>query len=312
MPLSIGSFGWSRQPERFRAYAATLPSGDDFWSLLEAKDDNGDRFCYRALTLALRLQNNTRWLSGGRLVSLDQKQVGSCVGHGEATRGSVLAALDCYYRGEPEKFVNILCPEWSYYASRVECGMIGRGDGSTGEGAAKAATKHGVLPKGKYGSVDCSEYTEARCRSWGDGKQLPAEVIAEAKPHVASQYIACDTSQKVWLAAGAALPINFCSMQGFEGKRDADGAIRPKGQWPHSMAGGTARYTTKAGRRLVLVHQSWGNDWTDGPYYLDQPWGSFYADLDVLGEMASEGDTFIDIGYAGEAWPNLPPDFTQI
>lgn len=312
MPLTIGTFGWDRQPERYRAYAATLPAGDDFWEKLEAADDNGDRFFYRMLTLCLRLQGNTRWLKNGQLVSLNQKQVGSCVGHGEATRGSVLAAADCYYRGEPEKFVAILCPEWSYYASRVECGMIGRGDGSTGEGAARAAIKHGVLPKGKYGVIDCSEYSETRCRDWGDGKTIPAEAKAEAKPHVAAQYLPCNTARKVWLAAGAGLPINFCSMQGFEGSRDADGAIKPRGQWPHSMAGGTARRTTKAGRKLVLIHQSWGDDWTDGPYIEDQPLGSFYADLDVVGEMAAEGDTFIDVGYAGESLPDLPPDFTRI
>ena len=41
--------------------------------------------------------------------------------------------------------------------------------------------------------------------------------------------------EDVWTAVGAGFVINVCSNVGYEGTRDNDGAIKPKGSWPHSM-----------------------------------------------------------------------------
>lgn len=311
----VGSFGWVRNEAASRAYTATLSGGAAFWDKLREADDGGDRFWYRALTLCLRRKGDTRWIKehGGQtvLVSWNQGQVGSCVGHGQGLETTLTSALDIYMRGEPEAFQGIHSPEWAYYASRVEAGMIGRGDGSTGTGAAKSSNSLGTLVRGTYGGVDCSEYSESRCRSWGDGKSIPQAAKDAAKQHKTAEYVAVDTAEKVWLCAGAGLPYNQCSDIGWESARDADGACRVRGSWPHSMLAGSARYTTKSGRKLVLIHQSWGDDWTSGPYYSDQPLGSFYVDLEAAAEAASQGDTFVNTGYGGYV-SDLPADFTQM
>ncbi len=319
-------FGWVRDPDGFRSYNATLDSGDAFWDALRAADDGGDRFYYRAAVLGLQAIGQTRWLYKRNgvwvLRSYDQGQIGGCVGTGEAKRAAYIAALDVYLRLENEGFAGMASPEWSYYASRYHCGMIGRGDGATGYGAAKAAVGSdnsgipgGVLIQGTYGGVNVSEYSVSRMGSWGDGRGIPNEAAAEARQHRCAKYVAVDTAEKCWLLAGAGMPWNQCSDLGWETARDADGACRQRGSWNHSMCAGAARYTTAKGRKLILIDQSWSvgpDDWTSGPYYGDQPWGSFYVDLDDAGEAARQGDTFVDISYAGDDPPTAPVSFTQM
>jgi hypothetical protein len=310
-----GCFGWVEDRPGFTAYAATLEAGDDFWDTLRAADDGGDRFWYRALAMCLRDLGLKRWLRDRDGVpcirSYNQADIGSCVGNGEAKRQSYVAALDKWLHLEPEEFVGMFSPEWAYYASREQSGMLGRGDGSTGYGAARANVVHGALIQGVYGDVDLSEYTVSNCYRFGLGRGIPQAAVTEAGKHKYGRYIQVDTAEKVWLCAGAGIPINFCSGQGFQGSRDEDGFIRARGTWYHSMCGCAARRTTKRGRKGILIDQSWGDDWTGGPYYGDMPWGAFYADLEVAGEMASQGDTFADIGYIGHQ-AELPLSFTRI
>jgi hypothetical protein len=318
--------GWVKDEPGIRAYNATLPSGEDFWDKLRAADDGGDRFYYRAVVLGLQAIGITRWLAQRNgvwvLRSYNQGQIGSCVGTGEAKRQSYIAALDVFLRLDNEAFTGMFSPEWAYYASRYHCGMLNRGDGSTGFGAAKAAVGSvtpdvpgGSLVQGVYGGINVTEYSVSRCGSWGDGRGIPKEAPAEANQHRYVQYLKVDTAEKCWLLAGAGMPWNQCSDLGWETARDADGACSRRKSWNHSMCAGAARYTTAKGRKLVLIDQSWSvgpDDWTTGPYYGDQPWGSFFADLDDAGEAASQGDTFVDIAYAGDVLPVAPVSFTSM
>ncbi len=316
-PNFTPTFGWVKDEPGFRAYAATLQTADPWWDQLKANDDGGDRFFYRALVRCLQRAGLSRWIkkrgSTPVLDTYNQLQVGSCVGNTEGKIKSHIAANDSTVRLDPEAFKNMFSPEFSYWASRMESGMRpGSGDGSTGFGAAKAAVKYGSLIKGVYGGEDITEYTETRCRNWGDGRGIPAEAKTEAAQHCFADYLKVSTAEQVWLLAGAAYPFNVCSNVGFENTRDVDGAIKPRGKWPHSMTAATARYTTKAGRKLVLIENSWDESWNEGPYYGDQPVGSFYVDLDVLADMVSEGDSFVDRGYIGHSSSDTAPDFTQM
>ena len=45
--------------------------------------------------------------------------------------------------------------------------------------------------------------------------------------------------------------------------------------WPHCMCITSRRTSTKYGR-LYLFMQSWTPQWTSGPYFLDEPVGSFW------------------------------------
>jgi len=311
------AFGWIKQPEQAAAYTATLPAADDFWDTLRAKDDGKDRFSYRALRLCLKDAKITHWLGMDgvfeRIRSFNQSNLGSCVGVADGKRWSYMCALDIYLRLDAEKFIDMGCPEICYGLSREAAGMLGRGDGSTGYGMAQANTQMGSLAQGVYGKYDLREYSVSTCYQFGL-HGVPADVKALCLQHKYSQYLPVNTAEKAWLCAGAGLPFNMCSGSGFEDPRgrDEDGALRQRGSWNHSMIGGAARYTTKKGRKLILVDQSWGDDWIDGPYYQDQPYGSFYAETDAVGAAVAEGDSYVDLGFCGYTRPQVPLQFTEM
>lgn len=307
------TFGWNNRPEIAKAYAATLDPGDEFWDKLEAIDDGRDVFWYRLLVLSLQRAGKAEWLydRGGIVTHLpyDQKQVGSCVGNGKALEQTYKATIDVFHFGDVERFVGMACAEWCYYTAKKSDNDLNYRDGSTGAGAAKGSCNEGLFCYGEL--PDVTAYTEARARSWGAGK-VPAKAVEIAKPHVCKSYLQVKNARHVWLAAGFGFPFSFCSDQGFEGKRDADGAIKPRGSWNHCMTGGAARRTTAAGRKLVLTNQSWIRTWTDGPYHEDQPEGSFYIDLDVAGSMAAQGDTFVNVDFQGEPDDRQDVSFTDL
>jgi hypothetical protein len=307
------SFGWIKDPTGYAAYAATLPAAGDFWDQLRARDDGNDRFCYRALRLCLADAKLDQWLVQDgpwtRIRTYDQGSIGSCVGNADAKRWSYMAALDIHLRLDAERFAGMGCPEVCYGLSREAAGMLGRGDGSTGYGMAQANTGMGSVAQAVYGKYDLRAYSVNTCRQFGL-RGVPDEIKGVAAKHKYGEYLRVDTAEKAWLCAGAGLPFNQCSGVGWEGTRDADGAIRRRGSWSHSMCCGAARRTTPKGRKLILIDQSWYPDWTSGPYWLDQPEGSFYADLDAVGEAVSEGDSFVDLGFLGYDRPAVPLSFT--
>lgn len=307
-------FGWIKDPPGYQSYAATLAPADEFWDQLRARDDGADRYCYRALRLCLEDAKLDEWLVRDgdwvRIRTYDQGNIGSCVGHADAKRWAYMAALDIYLRLDPEQFVGMGCPEVAYGLGRECCGMLGRGDGCMGYGMAKANTSLGSVAQAVYGAYDLRRYSVRTCYEFGL-RGVPAEIKSVARQHPYSLYLRVDTAEKAWLCAGAGLPFNQCSSLGWDGRRDEDGAIRQRGRWSHSMCCGAARRTTRKGRKLILIDQSWHPAWTSGPYWLDQPEGSFYADLDAVGEAVSEGDSFVDLGFCGYNRPPLPKSFTE-
>jgi hypothetical protein len=315
---TVGQMGWVEDRPGFTAYAAGLERGDDFWDSLRAADDGGDRFWYRAIVQCLREVGGAiaqQWLkdrgSMAVLRSLNQGSIGSCVGNANGLLKTANAALNILRWLRGEAFFACYSPEWEYYASRKMSGMIGRGDGSTGYGAAKSSVEMGALMQGVYGGVDVSKYSVSTCGQWGAGRGIPQEAIAEAAKHKCGRYVSVDTAEKAWLCAGAGIPINQCSNVGWNTNRDSDGACRRSGSWNHSMLLGLARRTTKAGRKLILINQSWGDDWTGGDYYADQPWGAFYSELDDVERAVSQGDTFADIEFVGDPATKPNSSFTE-
>jgi hypothetical protein len=311
--------GWIPRIAESQRWAAAncLATDDDFWEAIRAKNaeltalyKTEDRYWYRLVTTCFQWADSNWIKQDGdywRLVSLSQKSVGSCVGHGACEEQTANQAVDILGRGQGERLETWFCPEVSYGLSRECCGMLGdRGDGSTGFGAAKGNMELGCLPKGVYGSIDLREYNEARCRDYGY-RGVPAELKALCKPFTTKKYIKVTTAEQVWLLAGVGVPINFCSSQGFENQnRNDEGMLKPSGSWMHSMMGAHARRVSAKYGKLVLIQQSWGDGWCGGPYWLDQPGGSFYAELAVVGRMAAQGDTFAqwDMGgvAADKAW----------
>lgn len=291
-------FGYQPNPPATAAFCATLPAryGSELDSLVKA-DDNADALNYRALAKCLGLE-------GKQIPSRNQKSVGSCVGHGTATPADVVAAVDILCRGDNEEWRFSASADALYALSREVSGNLGRGDGSYGGAAAKAVRECGVIHMTKYGEHDLTTYSEQRCRDWSL-RGVPQLVKDAAKATPMRATTPATSIEQLWAALGNGYAANLCSNVGFDSARDSEGRCRRSGKWNHSM-GATSRRTTRGGNRLILIHQSWGNDWTSGPYYLDQPLGSFWADYEDVAMMVAQDDTFIYGDYDGFVRRKLP------
>ena len=304
-------FGWSPNPQATEAFVARLPrSYGDQIEELAAKDDGRDALNYRALGTCLSKAGMADWIhqrDGVACVrSLNQGPVGTCVGNAEARLLDVLAAIEIILGNEPEEFRATFSPEGLYGLGREKAEMLGPGDGLYGAAIADAVREWGTLNQMVYGNVDLTHYDPTRCREYGR-KGVPKTLKSIAAEHKVIHTAQVKSAEEGWALLGAGYTINMCSSLGFEGSRDKEGVIRRHGSWGHSMAV-SSRRTTTSGNRLVLVHQSWGDDWTDGPYWEDMPWGSFWILLKDFDAAVKQGDCFAHARYQGFA-PRRLPDF---
>ena len=306
-----GYFGWVPNPAATRAFVARLPTiYRDQIADLVAQDDDRDALNYRALTTCVQRAGLTHWLrerDGVMCVrSLDQGPVGSCVGNAEARLLDVLAAVEIIIGQELEEFPATFSPDALYGLGREKGNMLGPEDGLYGSAMADAVREWGTLHQLVYGDIDLRRYDPGRCREYGR-RGVPASLKPIAAEHLVLHTALVESANEGWALLGAGYTINMCSTLGFDGDRDSDGIIRRRGTWPHSMAV-TSRRTTRKGDRIVLVHQSWGDDWTDGPYWEDMPWGSFWIHLQDFGAALAQGDSFAHASYQGFQ-PRRLPDF---
>lgn len=144
----------------------------------------------------------------------------------------------------------------------------------------------------KFGSIPPDRTTAApfgnnlvtsvtRCRSWEECRDL--------------------------IAAGHAL--SSCGSEGFSNRRDEWGVSRREGRWAHAMAGMGADDRPETIRRygcgLMLMGQSWGPNWNEGPRRVfgttvDIPPGYFWARWDDV--KARSWSAVSDVN----GWRNAP------
>lgn len=283
-------FGYVPNPEKTLAYAASMPLryGAEL-DLLAGADDNSDALNYRALAKCIGME-------GKQIPSRNQGPVGACVGTGTATPCDIVAAIDILVRGDNEEFRFMASADALYALGRDISNHLGRGDGSYGGAAAKAIRECGVIHQTRYGDVDLTTYSASRARDWA-AKGVPQVVKDAAKKTPMRATTLLKTIEQAWAAIGSGYAFNMCSDVGWDSHRDQDGACRRSGSWGHSMAVTSRR--TAGSRRLFLVHQSWGDNWTGGPYWQDQPLGSFWADWDSIERAIRQDDSFVYGGYDG-------------
>ena len=305
--ILVGAQGYKPDPEGTEAFVRTLPLSYAIQALALKEDDDGrDCLNYRNLTRLIKLHGDIdRWLNeSNQLRSRNQNPAGTCVGFGTATPLDILAACDITCRNEPELFKGTFSPDWCYGASRDISGHLGRSDGSYGGAAAKAIREWGTLLQ-----IDELEQYDYKKTRWWARYGVPEELKSLADPHKVIFTTRLEDAEEAWSCVGNGYPFNMCSNVGWNGDRDSDGAIRRKGSWSHSM-GVTSRRTTPGGRRLLLVHQSWGDNWTGGSYFEDQPLGSFWADFKDIDKAVQQGDSFSYSGYEG--FVRRRPDHTVL
>lgn len=285
--IFIGKKGWKPNPDAAKAFRASLP-----WaSLTEAiggiETEDGNAFLWRSMAACMKVD---------RLHSRNQGSIGSCVGHGMASGGDITAACDIMLRGEPEKWVAKMSSAALYGMSRQAGGQLGGWEGSNGSWAADAMTNLGTLYELDY-PPDLRNYTPQLAgqfqRKGIDGKLK--EIAAEHKMGTAAPV---RNGEEAWTALMNGYGVNVCSNVGFQGRRNDKGVIGRSGSWNHSMA--WIGCLTIDGKRYFVPWQSWGDDWTQGPYFPeDAPLGSFNIAFDDGDKMCRQGDSYAYSGLAG-------------
>lgn len=241
--------------------------------------------------------------TGQPLPSMNQGQVGSCVGFGTARAGSVVAACDIYHRHEDEEY-HRWCGEAIYAIGRQVANQLGGGDGSTGAWSIAGIRKLGTLHYYNYGSFDLTGTGNLKAREWAN-RGVPAEYLEEAaKYKVIAAYRLNNTDElKAALQNGYAAII--CANIGYANVRDRDGFARRQGQWAHCMAI-IAYRGLSSGREGFLISNSWAAWNSGGVWPEDQPEGSMWVTPQDAQAHLSAGDSWIIAGYEGFKKRELP------
>ncbi len=256
----------------------------------------------------------------------DQNPTGSCVGFGGDTAiEHTLAAEVVARKGDPSEFT-FFSEEVLYAGSKVPGARalgasVSRGDGSAGV-FVKSFLEHGggMVPKGKYGNLDLTEYSASRAKSWNVSGP-PAELLTVAKKYPVKS-VAKVTS---WAQAKQAMASGYfpsiCATWSYSRQRDANGVAAPTREgWNHCMAL-TGYIVLDDGREFGHIENSWSNlpdqrgNRTGQSYHTGPTgWGNpttagFWASADSIDRALKQGDSFAYSGVTGFPAKKLPVDW---
>lgn len=283
--------GWEYMPEEVDRVLATLPMPLIVCDTIKDSGKNQTRLLYQFFEK----------VTGHKYKCLTQT-IGDCVSHGSACCIDILKCIQSILKNTNEEFINYTATEVIYALSRVEIagGQLGGGDGSNGIWACQANNRYGCIARGKYGNIDLTIYSGQRAREWGSPRRgCPDELEPVAKQHILKTFSLVRTWEEARDAIYNGYPISVASGQGFNSTRDKDGFLRPSASWAHQMAAIAMKDDERPG---VLIQNSWGANWVNGPKgkYEDIPDGSFWVDAEVFEKrMLSAGDSFAHSNFDG-------------
>lgn len=253
----------------------------------------------------------------------DQNPTGSCVGFGNTTACERSLAADIAFRkGDPAEFAHF-SEEVTYAGGKVQGAKALGASVSRRDGSASVFVKayfeagYGLVPKGKYGAHDLTEYSPSRAASWNTTGP-PRELLDVSKkyPVKSSAKVTTWEQAKRALASGYAIAID--SGLSFAGRRDANGiAAETREGWNHCMA--IDGYCSINGREYGHVENSWSNIPDDrgrrtgvsahtGPVGPGNPTtAGFWASADALGRGLRYGGSYALSGVTGFPARKLPP-----
>jgi len=209
--------------------------------------------------------------------------IGDCVAFGAAAAVDAVKATEIVLKKEPESWAAPTATEPIYAASRVEIGrgQLGNGDGSYGAWAARAVKEYGTLVMQKYENVDLSSYSGKRAKKWGAPRGgVPDHLEPIMREHTIRTVSMVMTYEEVRDSIANGYAVTIASDCGFNYTRDDEGFLKPYDKWPHQMC--IIGVDDAHSRPGVLIQNSWGPYWVNGPKRHGQPDGSFWCDADVL------------------------------
>lgn len=310
------SLGYTPNPEGVRQLLREMqePTFSDASPESMENAAGRDVFLYRAVNTVNQKVYGTPW------ESLDQGNVGSCVGNAFALGVTTAEAVD-HVAGKLPRPPPACSVEPIYSGARTLAMLPPQTRGPAGEGTYGGAAARwitgrckdtavgGVLHREVFGAFDLRTYSVTRCREWGrDG--VPAE-LARLAARVRMRCVQVQSWQELCASLERGSPVAVCSGVGFEPKsgavRDADGFKSRSGRWAHAMLLWGVRHKDNGSPRDgALCQNSWSGLWISGPRWPDdQPDGSFWIDRPTVEEMlrANGGDSWA-IGTSLE-WRDL-------
>lgn len=295
----VYAMGWVDDPDARAASFARFPVVQfaDTPAGQAKMGTDKDTFLWRAVRKASGRKENDPWYP-----SVNQRDVGCCVGCGWKHGVDVLSAVQIVMGGRAEEWRPVSV-EAIYGMSRVEYGKARlNGDGSVGAWAREAVRQGGVAEMKKYASADLTTFSPQRARQFG-AQGVPQDIEDAARGQLVRGTAHVRTWEDISKAVQQGYPIAVCSNVGFNdfngstGTRDAAGYIRPRGTWNHCMMFCGVRFGDRPG---VFCLNSWGDTAHNGPRWPeDAPPAGFWIDAEVAGRMAAQGDTFALADLAG-------------
>ena len=224
---------------------------------------------------------------------------GDCVSH--STRNACLGTLACEIAaGKPDEVTGLLEGAPQVTTPAREDGVLSteaiywwRGHGGDGWNCEHSAevvmSKSGLWLRQNYPELgfDLTEYSGRMTERWGRTPP-PAEVEAVGQEHLVRTATRANTFAEVRDLIANGYAITSCGGESFSNRRDENGVSeRTRGGWAHAMSylAVDDRDEVKklyGGQPLVLVQNSWGSGWIDGPRdvwgtSLKIPHGAFWA-----------------------------------
>lgn len=245
-----------------------------------------------------------RKLTGEPPPAKDQNPEGSCVGFGGTTAVErTLAAAIVARNGDRSEFTHF-SEEVTYIGSRtlgaVAAGgrpMNPRTQGSAGVYAKLFVTQYGMVPKGKHGAHDLTNYSAQRAAQWRSAG-LPKELEAVAKKYPVKSAAKVTSWDQFKAAVGNGYGVSICATWSYSRQRDANGVALPTREgWAHCMAG-DGYIVLPDGREFGHIENSWSKNGGAGPYHIGPTgWGNpstagFWASAESIERALREGNSY--------------------
>ena len=300
----IRNFGWV--PQDLNPVSITKSESITTSNNLDSMPVTGEdaylwRFLYSSLKKTSQLSQME--IESGRLSSLNQGNVGSCVGYASTICLDIAMGVSAEIKkSHKEEFIFRCNPDVVYAIGRAD--NKGSWDGSRGIWSVSGLSKLGSLHKKEYEGFSLLSTQPADGRKWS-ASGLPGSFLKVAADHKLISFEKVTSIEQAKKAIQNGYPILTCAQASYTMKRDSTGfATRTGNKWAHAMA--VVGYRTKGSGQTrgnlegFLIQNSWGDTWQNGGIYpTDMPRGSFWVKPEDLLYHLKQADSYAISRYTG-------------
>jgi hypothetical protein len=246
-------------------------------------------------------------LHGGEHLVAFFQETGSCVGNGLGQAIEYLQCVEIVRLGDREK---PLTPFWllPYGRSRYYGGLRGRGDGSFGSTAARAAKDDGFLDAEDRDLPQPYLHRQGDGRTWGakaemdwsDGARIPESYLSKSRKHIVHAVAQAKSADDVREGLRNGYPATIASDWGGQMRcpvQEDRLMNRRSDTWHHQMMVLAWENHPRLGEIFYILN-SWGRK-AHGVCPSGAPPGGFWVKKAELEYIVRQGETFIFSQFDG-------------